>query len=68
MIGGKDNKVYILTIEYNSKTDEIEYVQEEIIDNKDPEVYMYGEIDLEASDFEVEMLEYIRDHYTSGEA
>ena len=67
-IKDKHNKVYILTIEYNSKTEEIEYMQEEIIDNIDLETYIYKELDFEELDFESEMLEYIRNHYSSGEA
>ena len=68
MDNDNDKKIYKLTVEYDPKTEEIEYISEEIIDNQDLETYIYGEIDLESLDFEVEMLEYIRDHYSSGEA
>ena len=68
MTDNKNNKVYILTIEYNSETEEIEYIAEEIIDNKDVATHIYGEMDFDTLDFDVEMLEYIRDHYTSGQS
>jgi len=68
MTDNKNNKVYILTIEYNSETEEIEYIAEEIIDNKDVTTHIYGEMDFDTLDFDVEMLEYIRDHYTSGQS
>tara|TARA_R110002020_G_scaffold151805_13_gene328934 strand:- start:1883 stop:2089 length:207 start_codon:yes stop_codon:yes gene_type:complete len=68
MAKGKGNKIYILTVEYSSETDEIEYIQEEIIDDVDLDSQLYGEIDLEENDFEPEVLEYIRGHYNVGEA
>ena len=36
-------KKYILTIEYNTDTEEIEYIQEEIIDD-DEAIFEYGDI------------------------
>ena len=57
-----------MTIEYNPKSEEIEYVAEEIIDDVDLDSHILTELDFEKLDFEEDMLEYIRDHYCSGEA
>jgi len=68
MIGDSDNKLYILTIEYNTKTEEIEFIAEEIVDNKDTEAHIRGEVDLEEYGWDSDILEYMRDHYMSGKA
>lgn len=51
-------KKYILTIEYNEKTEEIEYVQEEIIDNMDSPEETIMELNAEGY-FDEESLERI---------
>ena len=63
------NKLYLLTIEYNPETEEIEYIGEEIIDNRAiDEVNDRGEIDIEESKWDIDALEYMREHYTSGKS
>ena len=57
-------KVYILTIEYDDETDEIEYIQEEIIDDT-PSVDTYGEVDIYEY-FDEESISWINDKYTIG--
>jgi hypothetical protein len=56
-------KKYILTIEYNTKTDEIEYIQEELEDNIP--VFEYGDIILNDY-FDEETLEMMEDMYEIG--
>ena len=51
-------KKYILTIEYNEDTEEIEYIQEEMVDNE--EVFEYGNLILDDY-FDEEALELIAD-------
>ena len=63
------NKIYLLTIEYNSETEEIEYISEEIIDNKTlEEVNHVGDMDMEVTGWDIEDLEFMRDHYSSGKS
>jgi|TARA_R110002020_G_C16151183_1_gene762676 hypothetical protein len=63
------NKIYMLTIEYNSETEEIEYIAEEIIDNRSiEELDHVGDMDLEECKWDLKELEYMRDHYTSGKS
>ena len=63
------NQIYLLTIEFNSETEEIEYIAEEIIDNRLLEEVDYiGDMDLEASGWDIEDLEFMRDHYSSGKS
>ena len=63
------NKIYMLTIEYNSETEEIEYIAEEIIDNRSiEELDHVGDMDLEENKWDLKELEYMRDHYTSGKS
>ena len=59
-------KTYLLTIEYDSETDTIEYLQEEILEDDSLETKTLGTIDLESS-FDKEVLEYMREHYIVGE-
>tara|TARA_R100000808_G_scaffold11947_1_gene30203 strand:+ start:6508 stop:6699 length:192 start_codon:yes stop_codon:yes gene_type:complete len=59
-------KTYLLTIEYDSDTDTIEYLQEEILEDDSLETKTLGAIDLE-SRFDKETLDYIREHYIVGE-
>jgi len=65
MIDNK-NKIYILTIEYNSETEEIEYIAEEIVDNR--QLDEVGSMDMEESGWDVDALEFMKDHYTSGKS
>ena len=58
-----DVKRYILTIEYNTETEEIEYIQEEIVD--DESVWEYGDLVLDDY-FDEESLELIKDAYILG--
>ena len=56
-------KRYVLTIEYNTDTEEIEYIQEELTD--DEEVFEYGDIILDDY-FDEEALELISESYILG--
>jgi hypothetical protein len=56
-------KRYILTIEYDPDTEEMEYIQEEMIDN-DP-VEEYTELLLDEY-FDKEVLEWISERYIIG--
>ena len=56
-------KKYILTIEYNDETEEIEYIQEEMVDNED--VWEYGECMLNDY-FDEETLEMLAGEYILG--
>ena len=60
-------KTYLLTIEYDSDTDTIEYLQEEVIDNDNNEIKSLGDFDLETR-FDKEILDLIREHYIVGES
>mgnify|MGYP003145513081 CR=1 FL=1 len=51
-------KKYILTIEYNDKTEEIEYVQEEIVDDLDSPEEIIRELNMDGY-FDEESLERI---------
>ena len=69
MIVDNKNKIYMLTIEYNSETEEIEYIAEEIIDNRSVEEFDHiGNMDLEECKWDLKDLEYMRNHYTSGKS
>ena len=56
-------KRYILTIEYNEDTEEIEYIQEEMVD--DDTVWEYGDLVLDDY-FDEESLELISGEYILG--
>jgi len=56
-------KRYILTIEYNTDTEEIEYIQEEVTDSR--EVFEYGDCILDDY-FDEESLELLSDAYILG--
>ena len=56
-------KRYVLTIEYNTETEEIEYIQEEIVDND--RILEYGDIVLNDY-FDDEALELISGAYILG--
>ena len=57
-------KTYLLTIEYNEVTEEIEYIEEEIIDPDDSvKCKVLGNLDLEDM-FNKDSLELIRELYT----
>ena len=57
-------KRYILTIEYNTNTEEIEYISEEVVNDTINDV---GTIDL-AEYFDEELLEYMDGCYIVGDA
>ena len=63
-----DNMIYMLTIEYNRKTEEIEYIAEEVIDDTDIETHIRGTIDMEEQGWDIDALEFMREHYNSGDA
>jgi len=54
---------YILTIEYNEKTEEIEYVQEEIVTGDDSPELIVNELDINGY-FDEESLEKIIQLYS----
>ena len=57
-------KTYMLTIEYNEDTEEIEYIQEEIIEPDEPsQIRVLGALDLEER-FDEDSLDIIREFYT----
>ena len=56
-------KRYILTIEYNTDTEEIEYIQEEMVN--DDSVFEYGGLVLDDY-FDDESLELIKEAYILG--
>ena len=60
-------KTYLLTIEYDSDTDNIEYLQEEIINDDQSEIKSLGSFDLETR-FDKKILDYMRKHYIVGES
>ena len=57
-------KKYILTIEYNPDTEEIEYISEEVDDDTTKDI---GTIDIDEY-FDEDILEYIRGCYIIGKA
>ncbi len=57
-------KTYILTIEYNEETEEIEYLTEESYE--DSTSFYYGEIDV-SEWWDEETLELLKDGYIFGE-
>jgi hypothetical protein len=58
-------KTYVLTIEYNEETEEIECLSEEII--QEHTTFHYGDIDV--SDYwDEETLELLKDGYIFGES
>ena len=58
-------KTYVLTIEYNKETEEIEYLSEEIL--KDCSTFYYGNVDV-SQYWDEETRELFRDGYIFGEA
>ena len=56
-------KKYILTIAYNQDTEEIEFIQEEMVN--DESVFEYGDVILDDY-FDEESLELISDSYILG--
>ena len=56
-------KKYILTIEYNTDTEEIEYIQEELID--DEAIFEYGDITINEY-FDEDTLEMLEGIYILG--
>ena len=58
-------KRYILTIEYNEDTEEIEYIQEEMVDDEMEHAFEYAEMILDDY-FDDESLELISSRYILG--
>ena len=58
-------KRYILTIEYNEDTEEIEYIQEEMVDDEMEHAFEYAELILDDY-FDDESLELISSRYILG--
>jgi len=58
-------KRYILTIEYNSDTEEIEYIQEEMVNEDEGSLWEYGDFILDDY-FDEESLELIKEAYILG--
>ena len=57
-------KTYILTIEYNEDTEEIEYLTEEIV--REHTAFFYGDVDV-SEYWDEETLELFQDGYIFGE-
>ena len=60
-----NKKIYILSIEYNEDTEEVEYIQEEIVDKDDLE--NKGNIENDLTDYKYwdeDSLKFIRKYYT----
>tara|TARA_R100000808_G_C2142779_1_gene150534 strand:+ start:1238 stop:1438 length:201 start_codon:yes stop_codon:yes gene_type:complete len=64
-LNGK-NKIYLLTIEFNSETEEIEYIAEELVDDRD--VSELGYLELDEAGWDIDALEIMRDHYITGKS
>ena len=58
-------KKYMLTIEYNEDTEEIEYIQEEMVDDEMEHAFEYAELILDDY-FDDESLEMISSRYILG--
>jgi hypothetical protein len=58
-------KKYILTIEYNEDTEEIEYIQEEMVDDEMDHAFEYAEMILDDY-FDDESLELLSSKYILG--
>ena len=59
-------KKYILTIEYDEDTEDVEYLSEEVV-IKESEPFEFGDIDI-SDYFDEELMEYIRECYIIGKA
>jgi hypothetical protein len=59
-------KKYVLTIEYDEDTEEIEYISEEMV-IKEEEPFKFGDADI-SEYFDDELLDYIRECYIIGKA
>ena len=57
------NKLYILTIEFNDETDEIEYVQEEVVDPDDLKGENVIGVVEDYKFWDQESIDYIRQYY-----
>jgi len=57
-------KRYVLTIEYDEDTEEIEYVSEEMV-IRESEPFNFGEVDI-SEYFDEELLEYMSECYIIG--
>jgi len=58
-------KTYVLTIEYNEETEEIEYLTEEIITERT--TFYYGNVDV-SEYWDDDTLELLKDGYIFGES
>ena len=58
-------KKYMLTIEYNEDTEEIEYIQEEMVDDEMEHAFEYAEMILDDY-FDEESLELVSSRYILG--
>tara|TARA_R100000781_G_C3987699_1_gene95805 strand:- start:89 stop:268 length:180 start_codon:yes stop_codon:yes gene_type:complete len=58
-------KTYVLTIEYNEETEEVEYLHEEILE--DVITFYYGDVDM-AEYWDDETKELFRDGYIFGDS
>lgn len=58
-------KTYVLTIEYNEETEEIEYLTEEILE--DHTAFYIGDVDV-SEYWDEETLELLKDGYIYGES
>jgi len=58
-------KTYVLTIEYNEETEEIEYLTEEIITERT--TFYYGNVDV-SEYWDDDILELLKDGYIFGES
>lgn len=60
-----DIKRYILTIEYNAETEEIEYIQEEMVNDGEDGQWEYADLVLDDY-FDEEGLKLVKDAYILG--
>tara|TARA_R110000851_G_scaffold326864_1_gene495885 strand:- start:111 stop:353 length:243 start_codon:yes stop_codon:yes gene_type:complete len=60
-----DIKRYILTIEYNAETEEIEYIQEEMVNDGEDGQWEYADLILDDY-FDEEGLELVKEGYILG--
>lgn len=58
------NKVYVLSIEFNEDTEEVEYIQEDIIDKDEIERLAHASEVIEEYDYwDEESIKFIRKYY-----
>ena len=64
MADKQDVKTYILTIEYNEKTEEIEYIQEELVNEDDLADNILRVLSVDDFDWDETSLSVIKKFYT----